>query len=124
MATTYTAEILSHMGRVQPFPLDGAFSLAVGPTADPTDPAYVPQVFTGLPLDLFLTNATTGARLTLTDADATLSAGGTVVTFAKGKAWAANLAEGEYDALLYVNDAFYLHLSFLAFVPTGGRVSP
>lgn len=117
MSSEYTAEILSYRTRLRPFPLDGAFSLQIGPTSDS-------QVFTGLSLDLFLTNDD-GTRVTLTDADATLSSGDTVITFSKNKAWvAANLIEGEYDVLLHVSDAFFLHLSFLAFVPTGGEVAP
>lgn len=117
MATTYTAEILSYRTRLRPFPLDGAFSLQIGPTSDS-------QTFTGLSLDLFITSAD-GTRLTLTQADATLSSGDTVVTFSKTKAWvAANMVEGETDVLFFVNDAFYLHLSFIAFVPTGGEVAP
>lgn len=118
MATTYTAEILSWRTRLRPFPLDGAFSLRIGPTSDS-------QTFTGLSLDLFLSNADGTTRHTLTEADATLSSSDTIITFSKNKAWvAANMVEGEYDVLLYVNDAFYLHLSFLAFTPTGGEVTP
>jgi hypothetical protein len=117
MATTYTAEITSWQTRLRPFPLDGAFSLRIGPTSDS-------QTFTAAALDLFLTNAN-GSRLTLVTADATLSSGDTVITFSKDKAWvAANMVEGEYDVLFFVNDGFYLHLSFLAFVPTGGEVAP
>lgn len=117
MATEYTAEILSYRTRLRPFPLDGAFSLQIGPTSDS-------QVFTGLSLDLHLTNAD-GTRVILTESDATLSSGDTVITFAKSKAWvAANMGEGEVDALLFVSDAFYLHLSFAAFVPTGGEATP
>ena len=64
-------------------------------------------------------------RLTLTEADATFSQSNTVATFSKSKSWvAANMVEGEYDVLVFVNDAFYLHLSFLAFVPVGEEVSP
>lgn len=115
---SYTAEILSYRTRLRPFPLDGAFSLQIGPTS-------TSQVFTGLPLDLFLSNADGTTRHTLTQADATLSSGDTVITFAKDKTWvAANMVEGEYDVLLYVNNAFYLHLSFLAFTPIGGEVTP
>lgn len=117
MATEYTAEILSFRTRLRPFPLDGAFSLTFGPTSDS-------QTFNGKSLDLFMTNAN-GTRHTLTGADATLSSGNTVITFSKDKSWvASNMAEGEYDVLLYVDDAFYLHLSFVAFIPTGGEVAP
>ena len=117
MATTYTAEILSYRTRLRPFPLDGAFSLAIGPTSDS-------QTFHTSTLDLFLTPAS-GTRLTLTEADATFSQSNTVATFSKSKSWvAANMVEGEYDVLVFVNDAFYLHLSFLAFVPVGEEVSP
>lgn len=116
-STEYTAEILSYRTRLRPFPLDGAFSLQIGPTSDS-------QVFTGLSLDLFLSNAD-GTELHLTQADATLSSGDTVMTFSKDKTWvAANMVEGEYDVLLYVSDAFYLHLSFDAFTPVLGRKSP
>jgi len=118
MATPYTAEILSYRNRLRPFPLNGAFSLQIGPTSGS-------QVFTGLQLDLFLTCAD-GTRLTLTQADATLSSGDTVITFSKSKSWVAdNLTAGDVDTMFFVSDAFYLHLVFDAFEPNpGGEVNP
>ncbi len=117
MSTTYTAEIESYRTRLRPFPLNGAFSLQIGPTSDA-------DTFTGASLDLVLSNADGVTRHTMTEADATLSDGDTVFTFTQTKSWvASNMVEGEYDVLLYVNDSFYLHMAFDAFTPVGGEVN-
>lgn len=116
ITSTYAAEIASEIGRLPPHPLDAAWAVTIGPTSDS-------QVFTGLGLDLSITNAD-GARVTLTEADVTLSSGDTVMTFSKDSAWtAANLSAGELDIILLVSGAPFLHLSQLAYVPTGGEVT-
>lgn len=118
MAESYSVCVTSRRYRLPPFPLNSAFSLQIGPTSDA-------QAFTGLSLDLVMTNTTTDGRVTLTEADATLSSGDTVITFSKSKSWvASNLEAGDYDVMLFVNDAFYLHLVIEAFTPTGGEITP
>lgn len=118
MAEDYSVCVTARRYRLPAFPLNSAFSLVIGPTSDS-------QVFTGLTLDLSLTNTTTLTRVALTEADATLSGGDTVITFSKTKSWvASNLEAGDYDVLLFVSDAFYLHLIVEAFTPTGGEIDP
>ena len=115
----YSATVEAEIYDLGAYPLDSAFSAVFGPTSDA-------QVFTGLELDLWLTNCDDGTgRVHLTEADATLTSGGTVINFSKPATWTtANLTPGVYDAILFVSDAKYLHLRFEAYTPCGGRVVP
>jgi hypothetical protein len=114
--STYDAEIDQYIGRLAPHPLNAAWGVTIGPTSDA-------QTFAGATLDLSITNAD-GTRVTLTEADVTLSSGDTVMSWSKNSAWtAANLTAGELDLILLVNGSPFVHLSQLAYVPTGGEVN-
>jgi hypothetical protein len=101
-----------------PLPLNSAFGVEFVRSEAPG--------YTGLPLMLALDNLDTGTRVTLTEADATVSGGGGLtVTFAKNQAWTAtSLNEGRYTGLLFVNGTYEAGVRFDAWISAAGEVTP
>lgn len=103
--------------QLPPLPLNSGFGLEF---ARDSAPGYA-----GLSLRLIVDNAATGARAVLTEADAAVSGGGLVVTFAKPVAWtAATLPPGEYVALLFVNGTYECGVAFACVLPPAGSYTP
>lgn len=123
----YSDQVEATLIALPPLFLDSAFGFTYRPTAD----AVAPPVFTGEPLALTLTRRADGERVTLTEADAVLSGGGTVIAFDKPAGWtAANLGvpagatEAEYELHLHAGGVRLVGCRFTAVVPPGGRIDP
>lgn len=112
---SYSARVEQTRTWLRPLWLNSAFSLGWTVTGED---------YSGDELDLVLTNTTTGGRVTLTEADATVSNTDQTVTFAKSAAWtASNLEAGQYEAHVFRNDAHYLFFTFDAVTPYNARIS-
>ena len=118
-----TTPTVAYSGRVEqtrtwlrPLWLNSAFALGWTVTGDN---------FSADELDMVLTNTTTGARVSLVTADATISNSNQTVTFSKASSWTAStLTAGQYEIHIFRNKAHYLFFTVEAVTPYDKVVNP
>jgi hypothetical protein len=101
-------------------PLNAAFRVR-----RPRDEVYGP--FTGKELRLYLdlVDGTSADRVTLTEADATLSDSDYVIDFLMNAAWTgANLSEGTWRGRLTADEVYVGGFTFDAVEPDNGEIDP